>query len=148
MSWWRSLNAVRHRTALAVLLVFSAVCLTEKLAQMSQRYLLGFPEAYARGLLGHAFPWLARSAWLDHVCAGVMLAGLVVLRFAFTGRALWWWTAALVAQLWHHFESMVVPAGVTVYPVGMHLVYNVTAFALMVIAMICRRRQGWDERGP
>ena len=77
-----------------------------------------------------------------------MLAGLVVLRFAFTGRALWWWTAALVVQLWHHFESLVVPAGVTVFPVGMHLVYNVTAFALMVIAMICHRRQGWDERGP
>ncbi|GLY50290.1 hypothetical protein Lesp01_39460 [Lentzea sp. NBRC 102530] len=143
MSWWRSLGTVRHRTALAVLLVFSAVCLTEELAQASQRYLLGFPEAYSLGLLGHAFPRLAGSAWLDHVCAGVMLAGLVVLRFAFAGRALRWWTAAMAVQLWHHFESRVVPA----FPGGMHLAYNVTAFALMAIALDCLRRQGRDERG-
>lgn len=146
MGGWRSLNTVWHRTALTVLTVFLAACLTEKLAQVSERYLLGFPEAYARGLLGYAFPWLARSVWLDHVCALMMLAGLVVLRFAFTGRGHWWWTAALVVQLWQHFEYLVALAGAGAVPGGMHILYNVAGFALMVIAMICHRRPDGGER--
>jgi hypothetical protein len=138
---------VGHRTALTVLTVVLAACLTERLAQASQRYLLGFPEAYARGLLGHAFPWLASSPWPDRLCALMMLIGLVVLRGAFTGRGLWWWTAALAVQVWHHFEYLVAltAAGADV-PGGTHLLYNTAGFALMAIAMVCHRRPDPGER--
>ncbi|MDX8037077.1 hypothetical protein SK803_43385 [Lentzea sp. BCCO 10_0856] len=121
---------------LTVLTVVVAACLTERLAQVSQRYLLGFPDAYARGVFGYVFPWLANSPWLDRFCALVMLIGLVVLRSAFTGRGRRWWTAALVVQLWHHFEYLLVFIGTGPNgPGGTPLLHNAAAFALMMIAV-------------
>jgi hypothetical protein len=82
-----------------------------------------------------------------------MLAGLLVLRPGFQGRARQWWDIALGMQVWHHFEHALlqcqaifganlfgspVPISIAqlVIPrVELHLLYNGMVFIPMVIAM-------------
>ncbi|QFZ18312.1 hypothetical protein [Saccharothrix syringae] len=160
-----AVNAARHRRWLAVFMVVVAAHWVEHLAQAAQIYLLGWPVHAAGGALGLAFPWLVHSEWLHYGYALAMLAGLVLLRPGFAGRARTWWTAALVIQVWHHFEHLLLllqaltgwhlrgraaPTSLVqlVVPrVELHLFYNAVVFAPMVVAVVLHRTQRTVQQG-
>ncbi|WP_199443817.1 hypothetical protein [Umezawaea beigongshangensis] len=160
----RSLNSDRHRTALLLFAVVVAAHWAEHVAQAVQVYVLGMPVAEARGVLGVPFPWLVHSEWMHYGYALVMMIGLFLLRPAFVGRARTWWTAALVIQVWHHFEHLLllvqalsganlanraVPTSLLqfVLPrVELHLFYNAIVFVPMVVAMVKHASPTLDER--
>jgi hypothetical protein len=114
-------------------------------------------------VLGQIFPWLVTSEWLHYGYAIVMLAGLFLLRPGFVGRALIWWTVALVIQFWHHIEHLLlliqaqthtfffggtVPtsvAQVIVPRVELHLFYNSIVFIPMVVAVYLHLRPNARE---
>ncbi len=93
-----------------------------------------------------------------------MLVGLILLRPGFTGRAKGWWTAALVIQVWHHLEHLLllvqaltgsyllgraVPTSVLQLfapRVELHLFYNAVVFIPMVVAMVLHRRPTPQEK--
>jgi hypothetical protein len=98
------LNTEWHKPAL---LIYTAIVLAhwaEHLLQAIQVYVLGWPVAEARGLLGMPFPWLVKSEALHYAYALVMLAAFWVLRKGFVGRSYFWWMAAFWIQFWHHIE--------------------------------------------
>ncbi|HEX2315175.1 MAG TPA: hypothetical protein VHJ17_15640 [Thermomonospora sp.] len=154
------LNADRHRVALGVFLAIVLAHWAEHVAQAVQIWVLGWPVPEARGVLGVPFPWLVTSEWMHYGYALVMLAGLVLLRPAFTGRARTWWNISLAIQAWHHLEHLLLLlqaltgnnlAGrpkvtsivqLLVPRVELHLFYNAIVFAPMVVAMILHRRSG------
>jgi hypothetical protein len=147
------LNGAWHKPAL---LTFTAIVLAhwgEHLAQAFQVYVLKWPIPQSRGMLGLAFPWLVSSEVLHYAYALIMLVGLWVFRRGFKGRALTWWTIALVIQFWHHIEHAIlqVQAITGQYLLGrpmpislvqiwiprveLHFFYNAIVFVPMVIAM-------------
>jgi hypothetical protein len=157
-SWVHTLNTTRHRAALAVFLVIVLAHWAEHIVQAIQIWVLGWPVPEARGVLGGWFPWLVTSEALHYGYALVMLAGLIMLRPGFVGRARTWWTIALVIQVWHHLEHLILlfqhQAGVNLagrpvptsilqlqFPrVELHLFYNAVVFAPMVVAMYLHTR--------
>jgi hypothetical protein len=66
------------RPVLTVVTVVVLVYWAELLLRLGQTYLYHIPEAYARGLLGMALPWLAESGWVHHGFALVTLIGCLV----------------------------------------------------------------------
>ncbi|MBW4722498.1 hypothetical protein [Saccharothrix obliqua] len=150
----RTLNTTRHRVALLLFMVVVAAHWAEHLAQAVQIYVLGMSPAEARGVLGVPFPWLVHSEWMHYGYALVMVVGLLLLRPGFAGRARTWWTAALLIQVWHHFEHLLllvqataganlggrpVPTSVlqlALPRVELHLFYNAIVFIPMVVAMV------------
>src|SRR5262249_23320647 len=103
-TWLDKLNAEWHKPAL---LTYTAIVLThwsEHLLQAFQIYVLHWPIAEARGLLGIPFPWLVQSETLHYIYALVMLVAFWVLRKGFVGRSYYWWMAAFWIQAWHHLE--------------------------------------------
>lgn len=162
-SRWSALNGSRHRTALNVFLVIVLAHWAEHLVQAFQIYVLGVPRPQALGVLGSAVPWLIRSEWLHYGYALVMLAGFVLLRSGFTGRARTWWTVALVVQVWHHFEHLLlllqaltgsnllgrpVPTSILQLAaprVELHLLYNAVVFLPMLAAMYLHVRPSAHE---
>ncbi|HEX8692953.1 MAG TPA: hypothetical protein VF746_11065 [Longimicrobium sp.] len=154
-------GAARDRYATALKL-FMAVVLAhwaEHLVQAWQVWVLGWPRHHSRGVLGQAFPWLVHSEALHYGYAVVMLAGLFLLRGAFTGRAGAWWMAAFWLQVWHHFEHLLLIAQATlgtnlagrpvptsvvqlfVPRIELHLFYNTVVFVPMVVALVLRARR-------
>jgi hypothetical protein len=147
-------NSRRHRVALAGFLAIVLAHWAEHVAQAAQIYLLGWPKAEAGGVLGLALPWLVHSEWLHYGYALIMLAGLIVLRTGFAGRARTWWNVALGIQVWHHVEHLLLlvqamtgsyllgrtaPTSIlqlVVPRVELHLFYNAVVFAPMVVAMV------------
>lgn len=147
------LNGPRHRAAVMWFTVIVVAHWVEHIAQAIQIFALGWARPEAKGALGLAFPWLVTSEWLHYAFAVAMLVGLVLLRPGFTGTARTWWTAALVLQVWHHFEHALLLVQATasgplfgaaqptslvqlVLPrVELHLFYNAVVFAPMVAAM-------------
>ena len=117
-------------------------------------WLLGWPRPEARGALGELIPWLVSSEWLHYMYALVMLVGIILLRPGFTGRARTWWTVALVIQVWHHFEHLLLlgqalahhplfgaakPTSIIqlLFPrIELHMFYNGIVFTPMVIAIV------------
>ncbi|MCP2167741.1 hypothetical protein [Goodfellowiella coeruleoviolacea] len=160
----RTLNTSRHRRALMLFMVVVAAHWAEHLAQAVQIYVLGMPVAEARGVLGMPLPWLVHSEWMHYGYALVMMIGLILLRPGFVGRARTWWTAALVIQVWHHFEHLLllvqamsganlagrpVPTSVLqlLLPrVELHLFYNAVVFVPMVVAMVKHNNPSPRER--
>lgn len=158
------LNGERHRFALGIFMVVVLAHWAEHLAQAVQIYVLGVPRPAAGGVLGSVLPWLVHSEALHYGYALVMLVGLAALRPGFVGRARTWWTVALVIQVWHHFEHLLllvqvvtganlagrpVPTSVlqlAVPRVELHLFYNAVVFVPMVVAMILHRKPSADER--
>jgi hypothetical protein len=158
------INGRYHRAALWVFLAITLAHWGEHLVQAFQIWVLGWERPEARGILGLAFPWLVKSEALHYFYAIVMLAGLLLLRPGFAGRAKAWWTAALVIQFWHHIEhalllgQAVVGANLFTKPaptsiaqlvvmrVELHLLYNALVFIPMVIAMIYHVRPSEAER--
>jgi len=147
------LNSVWHKPAL---LWFTAIVLAhwaEHLVQAVQVFILGWPRPEARGVLGMPFPWLVTSEALHYGYAIVMLVGIWLLRYGFTGRSRTWWDIALVIQFWHHIEHGLlqgqviagqnlfgspVPVSIAqlwIPRVELHLLYNTIVFIPMVIAM-------------
>lgn len=158
------LNGRWHRTALAWFMLVVLAHWAEHLAQAVQIYVLDMPRHHAHGALGMVFPWLVHSEWLHYGYAAVMLVGLALLRPGFRGRARAWWTAALLLQVWHHFEHLLLlvqslaganfggraaPTSLVqllVPRVELHLFYNAVVFAPMVVAMVLHLRPTPRER--
>lgn len=149
------LNAQWHQRALQFFMVVVLAHWAEHLAQAVQIYALGWPRPAAGGVLGLWFPWMVSSEALHYAYAVVMLVGLWVLRKAFTGLSLKWWTAALVIQFWHHIEHALLQAQVLfnhnllgspvplsflqmalpTSRVEIHLFYNAAVFIPMMVGM-------------
>lgn len=158
------LNGRYHRAALALFMVIVVAHWAEHVAQAIQVYVLGWPLPEARGVLGVPIPWLVTSEWMHYGYALVMLVGLILLRPGFTGRSRVWWNAALLIQVWHHFEHLILlvqaltghnllgrkaPASIVqllVPRVELHLFYNAIVFLPMVVAMILHHRPDESER--
>jgi hypothetical protein len=162
--WLTRLNTTGHRTAL---LVFTGIVLAhaaEHVVQAVQIWALGWTDQEARGVLGLWFPSLVTSEALHYGYALVMLAGLVLLRPGFTGRARDWWTLALGIQVWHHFEHLIllIQAQTDVHLLGrevptsvlqlflprveLHDAYNAAVFGPMMIAVVLHMREPADAR--
>jgi hypothetical protein len=147
------LNGPWHERALQVYLVIVLAHWAEHILQAVQIWGLGWARPDAKGALGLFFPWLVTSEWLHYAYAIVMLVAFVVLRQGFVGRARTWWDIALVIQVWHHFEHLLllgqavfkqnlfgaaVPTSIAqliVPRVELHLFYNAVVFIPMLIAM-------------
>jgi hypothetical protein len=147
-----------HRRGLIVFMAIVLAHWAEHIAQAVQIYALGWPTHHAGGVLGLYFPWLVHSEWLHYGYALIMLAGLILLRPGFSGRARTWWSVALGIQVWHHLEHLLlllqaltgwhlagrpVPTSIVqmVVPrVELHLFYNALVFAPMVVAMVLHLR--------
>lgn len=154
------LNGPWHKQALIVFFVIVLAHWTEHIFQAHQIWIQHLPKKQALGALGMVWPWLVSSEWLHYGYALVMLAGLIILRPAFVGRARARWNLALGIQVWHHFEHLLllfqVVTGVYLFggsaakgpvsvfqallPAGsrpeLHLFYNTIVFIPMVIAMV------------
>lgn len=159
-----ALNTRGHKVALYSFMFVVLAHWVEHITQAIQIYALGWARPKAKGALGYAFPWLVTSEWLHYGFALVMLVGLIVLRPGFTGRAKTWWTVALVIQVWHHLEHLLlliqaltgsfffgqkVPTSIVqlVFSrVELHLFYNAIVFIPMVIAMVYHLRPNEAER--
>ena len=151
------LNTVWHRRALAVFMVIVLGHFAEHIAQLFQIYVLGWPVAKARGVLGLPFPWLVTSEVMHYGYAVLMLIGLIILRRGFAGRAKTWWTVALVVQVWHHFEHLLLqiqaitghyffgrsaPTSLLqlfVSRAELHMFYNTVVLVPMLFAMVWHR---------
>jgi len=158
------LNTSAHHTALTVFATIVVAHWAEHIAQAVQIYVLGWPVPQAKGVLGLWFPWLVTSEWMHYGYALLMLAGFVLLRGGFTGRARTWWAIALWIQVWHHLEHLLllgqaltglhlagkpVPTSMVqllVPRVELHLFYNAIVFIPMVVAMVLHRRPDVSER--
>jgi hypothetical protein len=157
------LNGRWHRLALYLFLFVVLAHWAEHLAQAAQIWLFGWSRPSARGVLGMPFPWLVSQEWLHYGYAIIMLVGFIILRHGFVGRARAWWGAALVIQVWHHFEHLLlllqalagqnlfgkpVPTSVAqlAFPrVELHLFYNAVVFLPMVVAMFLHLRPSRPE---
>jgi hypothetical protein len=147
------LNGTWHKRASQAFLIIVIAHWMEHLFQAAQIFVLAWPRQQALGAVGLVFPELVSSEWMHYAYAGIMLIGLVLLRPAFLGRARLWWNLALVLQVWHHFEHLLllgqatfhqplfgakVPTSILqlLFPrVELHLFYNVVVFIPMVIAL-------------
>lgn len=161
--WVHGLNSRHHKTALGVFLFIVLAHWAEHIAQAVQVYALGWPLPEARGVLGVPFPWLVTSEWMHYGYALLMLAGLIMLRGGFVGRARVWWNVSLGIQAWHHLEHLLLllqalfdanllgrPAPTSIVQliiprVELHLLYNALVFAPMVVAMLLHRRPSQAE---
>jgi hypothetical protein len=159
-----ALNTRYHKLGLNIFLFIVIAHWAEHVAQAIQIYALGWPLPEARGVLGVPFPWLVKSEWMHYGYALFMLAGLIILRKGFTGRARTWWNISLGVQVWHHLEHLILllqalfganlfgraaPTSILqliVPRVELHLFYNAVVFAPMVVAMILHRRPNRTER--
>ena len=154
--WQRVIEKLNTRWHSRALVIFMAVVLAhlaEHLVQGFQVYVLNWSVPNSRGILGQFFPWLVQSEALHYGYALWMLVGLWMLRLGFTGRARWWWMAALWIQVWHHIEHALLQGQVFVghYLFGwagpvsilqpfiprveLHLIYNFAVFVPMVVAV-------------
>lgn len=165
-TWLSTMNTTGHRWALIIFMVIVLSHWAEHLVQAFQIWALGWADPDARGVLGLWFPSLVSSEALHYGYALAMLAGIMLLRPGFVGQARTWWTAALVIQVWHHVEHLLLLAqahlGFTisghngskpssilqmVFPrVELHLFYNAAVFIPMVIAMVLHRWPRPEER--
>ncbi|WP_304454044.1 hypothetical protein [Nocardiopsis sp. YSL2] len=159
-----ALNTGRHRLCLRLFLVIVLAHWAEHIVQAVQIYVMDWPVPEARGLLGMPFPWLVTSEWLHYGYAFVMLVGLLLLLPGFTGRSKAWWITALLVQVWHHFEHLLLLtqaiSGVNIAGmdaptsliqlliprVELHLLYNSVVFVPMVVAMYLHARPNERER--
>jgi hypothetical protein len=156
--WLATLNGKHHQAALMVFMFVVVAHWAEHVAQAWQIWAFNRPRPQARGVFGAFFPVLVSSEWLHYGYALVMLVGLWVLRGGFVGRARRFWGLALMIQVWHHFEHLLllgqaltgvylfgaaVPTSILqlVFPrVELHLFYNAVVFIPMVIAVALHMR--------
>ena len=158
------LNGPWHERALQVFMAIVLAHWAEHLAQALQVYVLRWPPAEARGVLGLWFPWLVDAEVLHYGYALAMLAGLWVLRTGFVGRAHTWWMVAFWIQFWHHIEHALLQAQVIagrnlfdapipmsvaqlfIPRIELHMIYNTIVFIPMIVAMYRHIMPTEDER--
>lgn len=147
------LNSGWHKVALQGFMGIVLFHWAEHIVQAYQAFVLHWPRPMAMGFLGMYFPWLMKTEVLHYGFAVIMLLGLWVLRRGFVGRSHTWWMIAFWIQFWHHIEhgllfyqalsrhylfgaSVPTSIGQVWIPrIELHLIYNATVFAPMVIAM-------------
>lgn len=152
-SFYESLNARRHKVAVQVFLAIVLFHWLEHIVQAYQFFVLRWSRPMSMGFLGMYYPWLMKSEVLHYGFALVMVAGLWMLRKAFTGTSHTWWMIAFWIQFWHHFEHFIlfyqaqtqrfwfggaVPTSVGqiwIPRIELHLIYNALVFIPMVVAM-------------
>src|ERR1700730_11882427 len=98
------LNAEWHKPALILFTIVVLAHWCEHLAQTFEVYVLGWPIAEARGLLGMPFPWLVSSESMSYACALFTLVALWILRLGFVGSAYKGWVGAFWIQGWVALE--------------------------------------------
>lgn len=152
-SWQRQLAGPWHSRVLSLYMVIVFGHWAEHIAQAYQVFVLGWARPEAGGVLGLWFPELAASEILHFVYNLSLLAGLVLLRHGFRGRARTWWTVATAVQGWHFFEHLLLQVQwltgfylfgaaqqtsilqLWVPRVELHFLYNTLVFLPMVIGM-------------
>jgi len=148
------MNTKRHSYWLVV---FSFVMIghwAEHIAQIWQIHVQGIPPHCAFGMLGKYWPALVTTEWMHFGYAVLTMAGLVFLKYGFSGTARTWWVIAYWIQVWHLFEHILlfgqaqlhhnlfgkaVPTSVFQLVFSrpeLHLFYNSIVTIPMVIAMI------------
>ena len=143
----------RYNTALAVFMVVVLGHWIEHAFQAIQVFVLGWDRPDARGALGMIWPSLVQSEALHYGYAVAMLIGIALLRPAFTSAARTWWDLALVLQIWHHLEHLLLLSQAIagrpffgaaqytsfvqlVFPrIELHLFYNGVVFVPMLVAI-------------
>lgn len=148
----------RHAVGLGVFVAVVLAHWAEHLAQAYELWGRGWTLKQSRGVVGLPFPWLVSSEWLHYGFALVMLVGLTVLRHGFSGSARRCWNIALVIQVWHHFEHLLLllQAHTGVYLLGaaaptsilqlfaprveLHLFYNTVVTVPMAVGMLLHMR--------
>jgi hypothetical protein len=148
-----NVNGHWHKRANLVLLAIIGGHWVEHVMQAYQVYGLNHARPHAHGAIGMLFPWLVTSEWLHYGYVAGILAGLVLVRPGFTGRARVWWNAAVLVQLWHCLEHSLllgqvllghnlfgaaVPTSIVQLAVPrleLHLFYNAMGFIPMVIGL-------------
>jgi hypothetical protein len=156
-----TLNGPQHYNALVFYLIVVAAHWLEHGVQAFQVYVLGIERTKALGLLGTEYPYLVKSEILHYGFALFMLVGLILLRPAMTGRARPWWNAALLIQVWHHVEHLLLlvqaqsgwhlagkpkPTSIVqllVPRIELHLLYNMLVLIPLLIAISLH----WFRRG-
>ncbi|KUP97752.1 hypothetical protein [Thermobifida cellulosilytica] len=151
------MNTVHHRNALVVFGVIVVAHWAEHISQAVQIYVLGWPVAEARGVLGIPFPWLIESEWLHYGYALIMLVGFALLLPGFREISRPWWHLALWLQVWHHLEHFLLllqalsgvnlagaeaPTSLVqllIPRVELHLLYNTIVTVPMVVAIWLHR---------
>ena len=159
-----ALNGPWHKVALRAYLILVLSHWAEHILQAIQIFALGWPRPQARGALGMIWPWLVSSESMHYAYALAMLAGLFLLRPAFTGESRRWWDISLGIQVWHHFEHLLllgqavvganllgqaVPTSIAQFffpRVELHLLYNGLVFLPMVVAMYYHVRPSKSDR--
>jgi hypothetical protein len=153
-----------HRM-LQIFMVIVLAHWVEHVLQAFQIYMLGWKVPDARGALGLLWPWLITSEAMHYAYAIAMLGGLIYLRPLFDGSARQWWMLALVLQIWHHFEHLLLlgqaifghplfgaakPTSIVqlVIPrVELHLFYNAVVFGPMMVAIVLWSRGRRSNEG-
>ncbi len=151
--WSEALNTRWHKPSLQIFLAIVIAHWGEHLFQAYQVYVLHWPRPRSLGMLGLIWPSIIRNESLHYGYALVMLAGLWVLRRAFTGKGYTWWMISFWIQFWHHIEHALlffqamthhylfggsVPTSIGqiwIPRVELHLIYNTAVFIPMVVAM-------------
>jgi hypothetical protein len=153
---WDVLNGTKHIRALWLYMLVAGGHFFEHLVQISQVYLLGIAPKDAGGVLGQWLPGLATNEVLHMSYNSLQLTGLILLwpGFRHSGRAKIWWQIAIVAQIWHFLEHVLLQVQYLTgyylfesvrqtsllelfFPrVELHFIYNLLAFTPTVIALI------------
>lgn len=149
-----TLNGRLHKTGLVLFTIAVTVHYFEHVGQAIEVLGLGWKTKDAGGFVGLIYPPLVTSEIMHYSFAVFMTVGFWVLRPAFKGRALRWWTLAFVIEFWHHFEQFLLitqhfshhymfggsePTSVLqiFFPrLELHLFYNTVVAIPMVIALV------------
>ena len=152
-SFYDKLNTKWHERGLQLFMVIVLAHWAEHLAQAWQIWMMGWPAPKANGVLGLWYPWLIKSETLHYTYALVMLAGIWMFHYGFSGTARKWWMVAFWIQFWHHIEHLLLITQATLHHnfwhkpvpfsvlqlviprVELHLFYNSVVFIPMVIGM-------------
>ena len=158
------LNGRWHEVALLLYMVVVFGHWAEHIVQALQVFVLGWARPEAGGVLGLWFPALASAEILHFVYNLSLLAGLVLLRPAFVGRARTMWSLALIFQGWHFFEHLLLQVqwitGLYLFGaseqssilqqwiprVELHFLYNTVVFLPMAVALYYHLYPRADER--
>jgi hypothetical protein len=159
-----NLNGRHHKQALILFTLAVTVHYFEHIGQAVEVLGLGWKSKDAGGFIGLLYPPAVTSEIMHYSFAVFMTIGFWVLRPAFKGRALRWWTLAFVIEFWHHFEQFLLitqhyahhylfggtePTSVLqiFFPrLELHLFYNTIVAIPMVVALVFHFRPDASER--
>ena len=162
--WVEWLNGPAHEKALWLYMVVVLAHWVEHLVQAYQIFVLHWTRPVSLGAVGLVFPWLVSTEILHSGYALFMLAGLFMLRPAFSGVSRVWWNISLGIQFWHFVEHFIlqgqafvghnlfgspVPISIVQLWVArpeLHLIYNAAVFIPMVVAMFYHKYPPRKER--